>query len=82
MKRVLTLSLLLATLLLSSCVKQTFVEPDFEQIEAVSQLPECEEGFTGTKSVVNETSDGFQMIWGTSESIGVYGNSRLAAYWG
>ena len=63
----------MASILFASCVEQTFVEPDFEEITAVSQLPEYEEGFTGTKSVVNETSSGFEMIWGTSESIGVYG---------
>lgn len=50
--------------------------PESEVIYAEAELPEYEDGLIGTKSVVKETDSGFEMIWGTSESIGVYG-SRL-----
>lgn len=43
---------------------------------AEAELPEFEDGLVGTKSVVSETDTGFEMIWDTRESIGVYG-SRL-----
>lgn len=68
--------LLAAAAVLVSCVQQEMNEPETEVITAVAELPECEEGFTGTRSVINETENGFEMIWDTKEAIGVYG-SRL-----
>lgn len=62
--------------MLGSCVQQEMNEPETEVITAEAELPECEEGFAGTRSVVSETESGFEMIWDTKESIGVYG-SRL-----
>ena len=62
--------------MLGSCVQQEINEPETEVITAEAELPECEEGFAGTRSVVSETESGFEMIWDTKESIGVYG-SRL-----
>lgn len=58
---------------LGSCVQQDMTEPETEVITATAEVPECEDGFIGTKSVVSETDSGFEMIWGTSEAIGVYG---------
>lgn len=58
---------------LGSCVQHDMTEPETEVITATAELPECEDGFIGTKSVVSETDSGFEMIWGTSEAIGVYG---------
>ena len=63
--------------MLGSCVQQTLEEPSAETIMAVAELPVSEDALEGTKSVVSENDNGFEMIWGTSESIGVYG-SRLA----
>lgn len=60
----------------SSCAQQELDRPEAEVITAIAELPEFEEGFVGTKSVVSETDSGFEMIWDTKESIGVYG-SRL-----
>ena len=48
---------------------------EFEYIEAIPEIPIEVDGMSGTRSVVNETSSGIEMIWGTSESIGVYGNN-------
>ena len=62
--------------MLGSCVQQEINEPETEVITAEAELPECEDGFAGTRSVVSETESGFEMIWDTKESIGVYG-SRL-----
>ena len=70
------LSLVAVAAMLTSCVQQEISQPDFENIEAVAELPVETDAFGGTKSVVKETDTGIEMIWGTSESIGVYG-SRL-----
>ena len=59
--------------MLGSCVQQEMNEPETEVITAEAELPEFENGLVDTKSVVSETDSGFEMIWGTSESIGVYG---------
>lgn len=64
---------LATVVVLGSCVQQDMIEPETEVITAIAELPECEDGFIGTKSVVSETDSGFEMIWGTSEAIGVYG---------
>ena len=76
MKRLFLMPLLAAVAVLVSCVQQEMNEPETEVITAEAELPECEEGFAGTRSVVSETESGFEMIWDTKESIGVYG-SRL-----
>ena len=76
MKRLFLMPLLAAVAVLVSCVQQEMNEPETEVITAEAELPECEDGFAGTRSVVSETESGFEMIWDTKESIGVYG-SRL-----
>lgn len=58
----------------SSCAQQELDRPEAEVITAIAELPESEDGFVGTKSVVSETDSGFEMIWDTKESIGVYGS--------
>lgn len=58
----------------SSCAQQELDSPKAEMITAIAELPESEDGFVGTKSVVSETDSGFEMIWDTKESIGVYGS--------
>lgn len=58
----------------SSCAQQELDRPEAEVITAIAELPEFEEGFVDTKSVVSETDSGFEMIWDTKESIGVYGS--------
>ena len=68
---------IVTAVMLGSCVQQTLEEPSTETIMAVAELPVSEDALEGTKSVVSENDNGFEMIWGTSESIGVYG-SRLA----
>ena len=68
---------IVTAVMLGSCVQQTLEEPSAETIMAVAELPVSEDALEGTKSVVSENDNGFEMIWGTSESIGVYG-SRLA----
>lgn len=68
------LPLVAVAAMLTSCVQQEISQPDFENIEAVAELPVETDAFGGTKSVVKETDTGIEMIWGTSESIGVYGN--------
>ena len=60
--------------LLVSCVQQTLEDPQPEEIMAVAELPESEDGFETTKSVVSENGSSFEMIWDTKEAIGVYGN--------
>lgn len=60
--------------LLASCVQQTLEDPQPEEIMAVAELPESEDGFETTKSVVSENGSSFEMIWDTKEAIGVYGN--------
>ena len=67
---------IVTAVMLGSCVQQTLEEPSTETIMAVAELPVPEDALEGTKSVVSENDNGFEMIWGTSESIGVYG-SRL-----
>lgn len=67
---------IVTAVMLGSCVQQTLEEPSAETIMAVAELPVSEDALEGTKSVVSENDNGFEMIWGTSESIGVYG-SRL-----
>ena len=70
----LILPLLTAAAVFNSCVQQTLEEPDYETIEATAELPVSEDGFVGTKSVVSENDNGFEMIWDTKEAIGVYGS--------
>lgn len=63
-------------MIFTSCLEQEVSEPDFDQIEAVAEVPVEVDGFSAvTKSVVNETDSGIEMLWGTSESIGVYGTN-------
>ena len=76
MKKIFWMPLLAMAVMLGSCVQQTLEDPEAEEILAVAELPESEDGFACTKSVVSETDDGFEMIWDTKEAIGVYG-SRL-----
>lgn len=59
--------------MLGSCVQDEMNQPETEVITAIAELPECEDGLVDTKSVVSETDSGFEMIWDTKESIGVYG---------
>ena len=59
--------------MLGSCVQDEMNQPETEVITAIAELPECENGLVDTKSVINETDNGFEMIWDTKESIGVYG---------
>ena len=70
----LILPLLTAAAVLSSCVQQSLEEPDTETVMATAELPVSEDGFVGTKSVVSENDNGFEMIWDTKEAIGVYGS--------
>ena len=65
---------IVTAVMLGSCVQQTLEEPSAETIMAVAELPVSEDALEGTKSVVSENDNGFEMIWGTSEAIGVYGN--------
>ena len=76
MKKIFWMPLLAMAVMLGSCVQQTLEDPEAEEILAVAELPESEDGFACTKSVVSETDNGFEMIWDTKEAIGVYG-SRL-----
>lgn len=76
MKKFLWMPFLATAVMFGSCVQQTIEEPESETILAEAELPESEDGFAGTKSVVSETDSGFDMIWDTKEAIGVYG-SRL-----
>ena len=76
MKKFLWTPLLATLTVFSSCAQQELDSPEAEVITAIAELPESEDGFVGTKSVVSETDSGFEMIWDTKESIGVYG-SRL-----
>lgn len=58
----------------SSCAQRELDSPEAEVITAIAELPESEDGFVDTKSVVSEKDSGFEMIWDTKESIGVYGS--------
>lgn len=58
----------------ASCLQQDLTEPEFEEIDATCEIPVPIDGIdVTTRSVVNETDTGIEMIWGTSEAIGVYG---------
>ncbi len=74
MKKIFWMPLLAMAALLVSCVQQTLEDPQPEEIMAVAELPESEDGFETTKSVVSENGSSFEMIWDTKEAIGVYGN--------
>lgn len=74
MKKFLWTPLLATLAMFSSCAQKELDNPDAEVIMATAELPESEDGFVGTKSVVSETDSGFEMIWDTKESIGVYGS--------
>ena len=74
MKKIFWMPLLAMAALLASCVQQTLEDPQPEEIMAVAELPESEDGFETTKSVVSENGSSFEMIWDTKEAIGVYGN--------
>ena len=74
MKKFLWTPLLATLAVFSSCAQQELDRPEAEVITAIAELPESEDGFVGTKSVVSETDSGFEMIWDTKESIGVYGS--------
>lgn len=41
--------------MLSSCLQEETALQEFEYIEAVPEIPVEEDGFAGTRSVVNET---------------------------
>ena len=73
MKRLLWMPFLAAVAMLGSCVQDEMNQPETEVITAIAELPECENGLVDTKSVISETDNGFEMIWDTKESIGVYG---------
>ena len=73
MKRLLWMPFLATVAMLGSCVQDEMNQPETEVITAIAELPECEDGLVDTKSVVSETDSGFEMIWDTKESIGVYG---------
>lgn len=60
---------------LSSCIAEDVTQPDYEMVEAISETPVEIDGLAVTKGVVTETSTGIEVIWGTSESIGVYGSN-------
>lgn len=74
MKKIIRLSLLLAAAVFASCVQEDVAEPDFTLIEAEAELPVMQDAFVGTRAVVQENDSNIDMIWGPSESIGVYGN--------
>ena len=74
MKKIFWMPLFAMAALLVSCVQQTLEDPQPEEIMAVAELPESEDGFETTKSVVSENGSSFEMIWDTKEAIGVYGN--------
>ncbi len=74
MKKFLWTPLLATLAVFSSCAQQELDRPEAEVITAIAELPEFEEGFVDTKSVVSEKDSGFEMIWDTKESIGVYGS--------
>ena len=73
------LPLLAVATMLSSCLQEETAFQEFEYIDAVPEIPVEVDGFAGTRSVVNETSSGIEMLWGTSESIGVYGSNLTNA---
>ena len=74
MKKFLWTPLLATLAVFSSCAQKELDRPEAEVITAIAELPEFEEGFVDTKSVVSEKDSGFEMIWDTKESIGVYGS--------
>lgn len=74
MKKIIRLSLLLAAAVFASCVQEDVAEPDFTLIEAEAELPVMQDAFVGTRAVVQDNDSNIDMIWGPSESIGVYGN--------
>ena len=71
------LSAALAMVSTTSCTKDETAESSIENIEATVEVPEEVNGFTGSRSIIYNASDGgVELWWGTKEAIGVYG-SRL-----
>ena len=75
MKKTIWMPFIAAMTMFCSCIDQDVIEQKSNEIDAEVEFPDAIDGFTSSRCIVNEAESGIEMLWGTSESIGVYGNS-------